>query len=55
MSADQDRELDRLIARRLYWQLPIIAMRARLAAERVAEDAKVDPDALRRPCTPFMR
>ena len=43
------KRIDDLIARRLYWQLPIIAMRARLAAAAVLRDAKIDPEDLRRP------
>jgi hypothetical protein len=51
---DNDKEislLNDLIARRLYWQLPIIAMNARRVADRVLQDARVDPEAMRRPTT----
>ncbi len=44
-------DIDDLIAMRLYWQLPIIAQRAREAAENVRRDAIPDPDYMRQPMT----
>jgi hypothetical protein len=48
---DEFKRLDALIAQRLYWQLPIIAQRAREVADRIKRDAQTDPADMRRPTT----
>ena len=48
---DEFKRLDVLIARRLYWQLPIIAQRAREVTDRIRRDAQIDPADMWRPTT----
>jgi hypothetical protein len=48
---DELKRLDALIAQRLYWQLPIIAQRAREVTDRIKRDTQIDPADMRRPTT----
>jgi hypothetical protein len=48
---EEFKRLDDLIARHLYWQLPIIAKQSREVGERIRGDAKIDPADMLRPTT----